>query len=86
VLMRKTFTDYIDDIHTTYIDPQLFYEYFPPAKAAIASQLYARSRTPWKVKPGIEKADHKDLDSYVTLFIGLSIRLDKYIPFYYPKL
>jgi hypothetical protein len=86
VLMRKTFTDYIDDIHTTYIDPQLFYKYFPPTKAAIASQLYSRSRTPWKVKPGIDKADHKDLDSYITFFIGISIRLDKYTPFFYPKL
>ncbi len=86
MLMRKTFTDYIDDISTTYVDPQLFYKYFTPEKAAIASQLYERSRTPWKVKPGIEKADHKDLDSYVTFFLGLSIRLDKYTPFYYPKL
>ncbi|HEY6974754.1 MAG TPA: hypothetical protein VH396_00615 [Chitinophagaceae bacterium] len=86
VLMRKTFTDYIDDISTTYINPQLFYEYFPAKKAALASQLYSRSRTPWKVKPDIEKADHKDLDSYITFFIGISIRLDKYTPFYYPKL
>ncbi len=29
LLFRKTFTDYIDDISTTYIDPQLFYNYFP---------------------------------------------------------
>jgi hypothetical protein len=86
LLMRKTFTDYIDDISTTYIDPQLFYNYLPPAKATIASRLYSRSRTPWKVKPGIYKADHTDLDSYITFFIGISIRLSKYTPFYYPNM
>jgi hypothetical protein len=86
ILMRKTFTDYIDDISTTYIDPQLFYNYFTPEKAAIAAQLYSRSRTPWKVKPGIIKAFENNKDSYVTFFLSLSIRLDKYIPFYYPKL
>ena len=84
--MRKTFTDYIDDISTTYIDPALFYKYFSPEKAAIASQLYSRSRRPEKVKPGIEKADHTNKDSYITFFITLSIKLHPRIPFYYPNI
>lgn len=86
MMSRLTFTDYIDDISTTYIDPSLFYKYLSPQNAAIATQLYSRSRTPWKVKPDIEKADRTDKDNYITFFLTLSIRLDKYTPFYYPKL
>lgn len=86
LFMRKTFTDYMDDISTTYIDPALFYKYFPTDKAALAEQLYSRSRTPWKVKPGVEKAHHNDKDSYVTFNLTLSIRLDKRLYIYYPKL
>lgn len=82
---RLTFTDYIDDISTTYIDPLLFYKYLSPQKALIASQLYQRSRTPWKVRPDVEKADHTDKDSYVTFFLTLSIKLTKYTPYYYPN-
>jgi hypothetical protein len=85
-LFRKTFTDYIDDISTTYIDPRLFYNYLPVDKADIATQLYSRSRTPWKVKPDLIKAFSSDNDTYVSLFFTFSIRFGKYIPFYYPKL
>jgi len=85
VMNRVTFTDYIDDISTTYIDPNLFYKYLSPTKAAQAAQLYQRSLTPWKVKPDIDKADHTNKDSYVTFVLTLSIRLDKYTPFYYPN-
>ncbi len=80
---RHTFTDYIDDISTTYIDPSLFYKYLPAAQAAIASQLYSRSLTPSKVKPGIEKAHSNNNDSYVTMFLTLSIRLSHGVRFYY---
>jgi hypothetical protein len=85
VMNRITFTDYIDDISTTYIDPNLFYKYLSPQKAALAAQLYQRSLTPWKVRPDIDKADHTNKDSYITFFLTLSIRLDKYTPFYYPN-
>lgn len=86
VMTRLTFTDYIDDISTTYIDPQLFNKYFTPEKAAIATQLYSRSRTPWKVKPDVLKANPDNKDSYLTFYIALSIKLHKVIPFYYPNI
>ena len=85
-MMRKTFTDYMDDISTAYIDPNLFDKYFTPEKAAVAKQLYSRSRTPWKVKPDVVKADNTDKDSYTTFYLKLSIRLDKKLYIYYPKL
>jgi hypothetical protein len=86
MMSRKTFTDYIDDISTTYIDPALFSKYFTPEKAAIASQLYARSLKPEKVRPDLLKADNTDKDSYATFYLKLSIRLDKKLYIYYPKL
>lgn len=42
VLHRKTFTDYIDDVSTTYIDGNLFSNYLTPAQAQMARQLYFR--------------------------------------------
>ncbi|HWC53923.1 MAG TPA: hypothetical protein VG676_10095 [Chitinophagaceae bacterium] len=42
VLHRKTFTDYIDDVSKTYIDPSLFDQYLSPSQAVIARQLMYR--------------------------------------------
>lgn len=42
ILHRKTFTDYIDDVSTTYIDANLFEKYLTPAQAKMARQLYYR--------------------------------------------
>ncbi len=82
-IFRKTFTDYIDDIHTTYIDPALFDKYLSPSQAVLAKALYSRSITPWKVKPNIFKANPNDNDSYVTLFFTLSVRFGGGPRFFY---
>ena len=42
ILHRKTFTDYIDDVSTTYIDPALFSNYLSATEAAMARQLMYR--------------------------------------------
>ena len=39
ILHRKTFTDYIDDVSKTYIDPALFDYYLSPSQAVIAKQM-----------------------------------------------
>ena len=82
VNFRKTFTDYIDDVSTAYIDPSLFYKYLAPDKAALATQLYQRSLRPEKVKPGVDRG-HKGNDSYVSIFFTLSFVFGKGGPFYY---
>lgn len=82
---RKTGTDYIDDISTTYIDPALFDKYLSPENATLARQLYARSKQPWKVRPGVEKANSKNNDSYMTFFISLNIRLNNAKAGYFPR-
>ena len=75
LMLRHTNTDYIDDNSTTYIDPALFTKYLPADEAALAQALYSRSTTPEKVKPGVEKANSKNNDTYLTLFFSLSLRL-----------
>jgi hypothetical protein len=39
---RHTFTDYLDDLSTSYIDPALFKQNLTPEKAILATQLYDR--------------------------------------------
>ena len=39
LLYRKTFTDYIDDVSTNYIDPKYFDQYLSPADAVIARKI-----------------------------------------------
>lgn len=75
VRIRVTFTDYIDDISTTYIDPSLFDKYLTPSEAILAKQLYSRSLQPWKVKPNIDKAHTKDKDGYMDIFLTFSMRI-----------
>ena len=74
-IFRKTFTDYIDDISTTYIDPNLFTEHLSADKAILAKQLYQRSLKPEKIRPDVAKADSKSKDSYLSFFLTLNIRL-----------
>ena len=42
VLHRTTFTDYIDDVSTNYIDGNLFRNYLSPTQAVMAQQLHYR--------------------------------------------
>ncbi|HRI20027.1 MAG TPA: hypothetical protein PLA68_03710 [Panacibacter sp.] len=72
---RKTFTDYIDDISTTYIDPDLFAAHLSADKALLATQLYARSLKPEKVRPDVAKANSKNKDSYLNFFLTIHVRL-----------
>jgi len=77
LLLRITSTDHIDDVSSKYIDPTLFNKYLSPAQAALAKNLYSRSKTPWKVKPGIDRADSDGnrSDSYITFFLTLRYTL-----------
>jgi hypothetical protein len=42
VLHRQTFTDYVDDVSTNYIDPSLFANYLTPEQTTLAVQLNNR--------------------------------------------
>lgn len=83
-LYRKTFTDYIDDVSTTYIDPSLFYKYLSPQNALIASQIYDKVIgyvTPGVVAypPGTQRGDPTQMDAYFSVSLKFAIRLGSVI-------
>jgi hypothetical protein len=80
VLHRKTFTDYMDDVSTTYIDPNLFDKYLTPQQAGIAKQLHyrelsAQTRTPTGID-GEQRGDPKQNDSFFSTLIKFGWRLN----------
>jgi hypothetical protein len=78
VIHRKTFTDYIDDVSTNYIDPQLFYNNLPTSQAALAERM-ADKRNIGGVGStptiGDKRGDPKHNDSYYSFGLKLGWRL-----------
>ncbi len=80
LLYRKTFTDYMDDVSTTYIDPNLFDVHLSPQNAAIARQISDKTFgivTPGvnRYEPGTQRGQPKNLDAYFSFVLKLGIRL-----------
>lgn len=80
LLYRKTFTDYIDDVSTTYIDPMYFDIHLSPQDAAIARQI--SDKTFGIVTPGVNRYDPGTMrgnsfnnDAYFSLVLKLGVRL-----------
>lgn len=78
VLHRKTFTDYIDDVSTTYIDPALFYAHLPLAQAQLAERMANKSglvvgNTAYT--PGQKRGTPTNNDAYYSFGFKLGIRL-----------
>jgi len=78
ILHRKTFTDYIDDVSTKYIDPIYFQKYLNPADVPIATQLYNREpfRNISRPTTGRQRGDSKEMDSYFTTTLRFGWRLN----------
>jgi hypothetical protein len=79
-LYRKSFTDYIDDVSTTYIDPVHFGTNLSAADAAIARKIH--DKTVGLVLPGItryqpgdQRGNPRNDDAYFTLVFKFGIRL-----------
>lgn len=83
VINRKTFTDYIDDVSTTYIAQQDFYDFFGAnsPQAEIAAQMSNKSQllTGGLNRAGYEAGDKRGTptnnDSYYASTLKLGIRL-----------
>ena len=76
LLYRKTFTDYIDDVSTTYIDPSLFNKYLPAADANIALQIHDKAPgTLTRTDPGFQRGNSKNNDAYFSFLFKLGINL-----------
>lgn len=80
VLHRKTFTDYIDDVSTSYIDANLFDKYLTPAQAKMARQLYYRQNfvpngSLNRMPTGKQRGNPKLNDSYFSSVLRFGWRL-----------
>jgi hypothetical protein len=74
LMFRKTFTDYVDDVSTTYIDPALFDKYLPADLSGMAKSLYNRNG---EINSGVnlynkgEARGKPNNDTWVSFNIGL---------------
>jgi hypothetical protein len=81
VLHRFTFTDYIDDVSTTYVDPNLFNKYLSAEDARVArSMMFREPLVTGNSRPFInsQRGDPKDNDSYLSAALKLGVRLNGY--------
>lgn len=81
VLHRQTFTDYIDDVSTGYIDPVHFNTYLSAADAARARRLYYRGNYQSAVSnPGniqtFQRGDPTENDAFFSTFLRFGWRLN----------
>ncbi|MBK6937086.1 MAG: hypothetical protein IPH18_09560 [Chitinophagaceae bacterium] len=81
IVHRTLFTDYLDDASSnSYIDPALFYNYLPPAQAAIAQRLYERKSEITPEEPSKrtdERGDPENNDSYFTIQLKIGFALGR---------
>jgi hypothetical protein len=78
IIHRKLFTDYLDDVSKTYIDPSLFYKYLSPSQAAIAVAMSDKALGGYSnpnYTTGSKRGDPSQNDSYFTAQFKLAIRL-----------
>jgi hypothetical protein len=79
ILHRKTFTDYVDDVSTRYIDPAYFDVYLTPEQAMMAKQLAFREdfNNPSATRPYIndQRGDPKENDAFFSSIIRMGWRL-----------
>jgi hypothetical protein len=79
ILHRKTFTDYIDDVSTNYIDPAYYDVYLTPQQAAMARQLSFRENfnNPSATRPYIndQRGDPKENDAFFSSILRMGWRL-----------
>ncbi|MCO5248698.1 MAG: DUF6089 family protein [Chitinophagales bacterium] len=75
VVYHQTFTDYIDDVSTDFVNPMLFYNYYDADKAAQVARLHNRApelglndpRLLVITREGEIRGDKKDNDQYFRL-------------------
>ncbi|MFZ4057427.1 MAG: hypothetical protein ACOYKE_04785 [Ferruginibacter sp.] len=80
LIYRKTFTDYIDDVSTTYIDPIYFDAHLDPASAAIARRIHDKTFgivTPGVTRydPGVQRGNPRNMDAYFSFVLKMGVKL-----------
>jgi hypothetical protein len=79
IVHRILFTDYLDDVSGTYIDPTLFANYLTPSQAVLAQAMSNRALDPDPTYsgPGAIRGDTKDNDAYFTINFKIGINLGR---------
>jgi Outer membrane protein beta-barrel domain len=79
ILHRKTFTDYIDDVSTNYVDPAAFYANLPLAQAKVAERLANKSGgtsgSGTRFLPGSKRGTPTNNDAFYTINFKLGLHL-----------
>ena len=80
LLLRKSFTDYIDDVSTEYINADLFDKYLSPSEDAIARSIHDKTYgivTPGvnRYEPGTQRGNPHQNDSYFSLLLKVGVRI-----------
>ena len=84
ILHRISFTDYIDDVSTTYINPDYFSAYFSAEKSSIARELAYREKENNqqinRVYEGEKRGNKSNTDAYFSanILIGFSLNNNRY--------
>ena len=77
-LYRKTFTDYIDDVSTTFVDPAVLAANLPSGTATIATAMSNKSPLQGipgsDYNPGDKRGDPTQNDAFFTLALKVGIR------------
>lgn len=79
IIYRHTFTDYIDDVSTNYIDPQYFYKYLSAEQAAIAARIHDKSidlttGIPFTNAPGEQRGNSNKNDDYFSVMFRIGYK------------
>jgi hypothetical protein len=78
ILHRQTFTDYVDDVSTNYIDPSLFAKYLTPEQTTLAVQLNNRQNLLGPTRPmDPQRGDPTQNDAYFSTIIRMGWRLNQ---------
>jgi len=80
LLYRSTFTDYIDDVSTSYIDPQYFDKYLSSEQADLARQISDKAMgiiTPGlnRFEPGSQRGNPKNTDAYFSFLFKVGFKI-----------
>jgi hypothetical protein len=78
IIHRKTFTDYIDDVSTRYVDPKLFSKYLSPSQAALAIAISNKSAKGYNTPSygtNDKRGDRTQNDAYFTAGFKVGFRI-----------
>jgi hypothetical protein len=77
---RKTFSDYIDDVSTTYVDPSIYSEMFEDASKVILARHFANptnnSMAKTVTSPGQQRGNPFNTDAYMFGFVTLTYKFN----------